>query len=89
MNKAELRDAIQGSLECSGTVAERTLNTVLGAITEGLRKDGTVQIMGFGTFVVRDRKARVGRNPTSGEPIQIPASRTVQFRPGKSLKESV
>ena len=89
MNKAELREAIQKSLECSAANAERAANCVFEAIQEGLQRDGTVQIMGFGTFQVKNRAARTGRNPTTGEPIQIPASRTVSFRPGKALKDSL
>ncbi len=89
MNKAELREAVQKSLDCSGTAAEKAVNTVFEAVQEGLQRDGTVQIMGFGTFLVKDRAARTGRNPTTGEPIQIPASKTVQFRPGKGLKEGL
>ena len=89
MNKAELKDVIQKSLECSAAQAERTINSVFEGIVEGLHKDGTVQVMGFGTFVVKNRSARVGRNPTTGQPIQIPASRTVSFRAGKALKDGL
>jgi len=89
MNKAELRETVQRALDCPATIAERAVGAVLDGIREGLQKDGTVQILGFGTFQVKQRKARVGRNPTTGDPIQIPASMTVQFRAGKGLKESL
>jgi DNA-binding protein HU-beta len=89
MNKAELREAVQKSLECSAAMAERAVNCVFESIQEGLQRDGTVQIMGFGTYAVKSRAARTGRNPTTGAPLQIPASKTVQFRPGKALKESL
>ena len=89
MNKAELRDLVQRALESSGAHAERAVNAVFDGLAEGLVKDGGVQIMGFGTFLVRQRAARTGRNPTTGAPIAIPASKTVQFRPGKALKEQL
>ncbi len=89
MNKAELRGWVQKSLDCSAASAERTLDVVLDGVIEGLRKDGTVQLMGFGSFQVKQRAARTGRNPTTGQPIQIPASKTVLFRAGKGLKETL
>ncbi len=89
MNKAELRESVQKTLECSATAAEKTVNAVFEAVENGLQRDGTVQIMGFGTFQVKERAARKGRNPTTGAPIDIPASKTVQFRPGKALKENL
>ena len=91
MNKAELIDAVQGSLgeECSKAHAERVVNVVLTAVSQGLQKDGIVQLVGFGTFQVKDRKARQGRNPQTNEPMLIPASRSIGFRPGQKLKENV
>ena len=89
MNKAELRESLQKSLDCSAAMAERALNGVLEGVAQGLQADGTVQIVGFGTFQVRERAARTGRNPTTGAPIQIEASRTVNFRPGKALKDGL
>lgn len=89
MNKAELTVEIQKQLgpECSRAHAERALQALLGAIQHGLRQDGEVQIVGFGTFTVRTRKARTGRNPQTSEPIAIQASRSVGFRPSAKLKD--
>jgi DNA-binding protein HU-beta len=89
LNKAELRESVQKSLECPAATAERTVNAVIDAIVDGLQKDGVVQLMGFGTFQVKERAARVGRNPATGAPLEIPASRTVNFRPGRALKDNL
>ncbi len=91
MNKSELVDMVQTELgeECSKAHAERVVNSVLNGIGTGLKSDAMVQLVGFGTFQVKDRKARVGRNPQTNEPIQIPASKSVGFRPGTKLKEGI
>ncbi len=91
MNKAELIDTVQTDLgpECSKAHAERVVNTVLTSIGRGLIDDEIVQLIGFGTFQVRERKARTGRNPQTNEPIEIPASKSVGFRPGAKLKETI
>lgn len=65
------------------------MDTVLAGIQKGLREDQSVTIAGFGTFEVKARKARTGRNPHTGEPIRIEAGRRVGFRMGKALRESV
>jgi DNA-binding protein HU-beta len=75
--------------DCSKTCAERSLNAVLQAIAHGLKTTKSVQIIGFGTFAVSKRAARVGVNPKTKAKIQIPASKTVKFRPGTKLKGSV
>jgi DNA-binding protein HU-beta len=91
MNKQELIDAIlqdkQSGIETKAA-AERALNAVLDGIESGLKKDGNVQLIGFGTFAVKNRAARKGRNPSTGEEIKIKASRTVGFKAGTSLKET-
>lgn len=91
MNKAELIDAVQRELgqDCSKAHAERAVNSVLKSIGSGLERDSNVQLVGFGSFIVRLRKARTGLNPQTKLPIQIPASKTVGFRPGARLKESL
>ena len=91
MNKADLIEAVQAELgtDCSKAHAERAVNSVLSSIGAGLEKDATVQLVGFGSFIVRLRKARTGLNPQTKQPIQIPASKTVGFRPGAKLKESL
>ena len=76
-------------LRTSRLGAARLVDTVMNGILKGLREDRSVTIAGFGTFEVKDRKARVGRNPHTGEPIQIAAGRRVGFRMGKALRESV
>ena len=91
MNKTELVEEVQRQLgaDCSKSHAEKAVNSVLHSIQSGLQKDREVQLVGFGTFAVKDRKARMGRNPQTNEPIQIKASRTVGFRPGTTLKDQI
>ncbi|MHC4512795.1 MAG: HU family DNA-binding protein [Planctomycetota bacterium] len=91
MNKADLIEVVQQQLgeNCSRAHAERCVNCVLEAISQGLSTDQSVQLVGFGTFQVRERKARVGLNPQTREPMQIAASKTVGFRPGNKLKEAI
>lgn len=88
MNKAELVEMIQGEFE-SKAKAERAVNAVVDAIKDGIKKDGKVQLVGFGTFTVKKRKARTGRNPQTGEQIKIKASKTIGFKPGKTLKDTL
>ena len=89
MNKSDLIAQIAGEIHTSKLSANRLLDTVLNKIRDGLREEGTVTITGFGTFEVKERKARVGRNPHTGEPIQIEAGKRVGFRVGKGLKQLV
>ncbi|GIW70720.1 MAG: transcriptional regulator [Planctomycetota bacterium] len=88
MNKAELVGAVQSQFG-SKAEAERAVGAVLEGIKAGLKKDQKVQIVGFGTFEVRKRKGRTGRNPQTGEQIKIKPSKTVGFKPGKALKDSI
>ena len=89
MNKSQLVAHVAEELRTSRLGAARLVDAVLEGIQKGLREERTVTIAGFGTFEVKDRKARTGRNPHTGEPIQIAAGRRVGFRMGKSLRESV
>lgn len=91
MNKAQLVEVIQRELgsEISKAAAERALDAVLASIGKGLRTGDTVQLVGFGTFRVSKRAARMGRNPKTGEQIAIPASKTVRFSAGQGLKHSL
>lgn len=89
MNKSELIDAIASASSLSKADAKRALDATTGAITSELSKGGTVQLTGFGSFLVRSRAARTGRNPKTGEPIDIKASKVPAFKSGKSLKDSV
>lgn len=91
MNKSELIDAIQTALgkEATKRSADEALEAVLSCIAAGVKKDKKVQIVGFGTFEVRERAARQGRNPKTGEGMKIAASKTVGFKPATALKGSV
>lgn len=85
MNKGEIVDAVAGTVE-SKAAAGRAVDAVLGAIVEGLKKGESVTIVGFGTFAVKTRKARMGINPRTGEKIQIAESKSVGFKPSSALK---
>ena len=89
MNKAELIERVAKEMDSTKAECERYLAAYLSNITKGLKKDKTVQLVGFGTFNVKKRKARKGRNPQTKEEIRIPASKTVTFKVGKTLKDSV
>lgn len=91
MNKAELIDSIQSALGKDATkrCAEQALDAVLSSIAAGVKKDKKVQIIGFGTFEVKSRAARTGRNPKTGESMQIAASNSVGFKASAALKASV
>ena len=89
MNKAELVAAIADKAELSKKDAENFLKGFEEAVTEELMKDGKIQLVGFMTLEVAERAAREGRNPSTGETIKIPASKTVKFKVGKALKDAV
>lgn len=91
MNKAQLVESVQKSLggDTSKAAAERAVAAVIDGIEKGLKKDKEVQLIGFGTFKVAKRAARMGINPQSGEKIKIKASKTVKFKVGASLKEKI
>lgn len=89
MNKAELVEAISKITTHTKADTERTLDAFINVVTDSLQNETDVKLVGFGTFGVSDRKARVGRNPQTGEEIQIPARKVPVFRPGKELKLSV
>lgn len=89
MNKADLIDAIAASAELSKADAGRALDATVAAITQALKQGDNVAILGFGSFVVRERAARTGRNPKTKEEIQIPASKNPVFKAGKALKDAV
>lgn len=90
MNKQELIQEVAGELDgITKAGAEKAVNAVLSGLTKGLKKDKAVQLVGFGTFGVRTRKARTGRNPRTGETIKIKASKTVGFKAGKDLKAAI
>lgn len=88
MNKAQLVEAVQGALgtDASKRQAEEAVGAVLDSIVKGVKQDQKVQIIGFGTFEVKKREARMGRNPKTGDPMHIPASKTVGFKASASFK---
>ena len=89
MHKVDLQEKIANEAGISKAAAGRAIDSILGNITKSLKKGESVSLVGFGTFMVANRKATTGRNPRTGETIQIAASKQPKFRPGKSLKESV
>ena len=89
MNKAELIDAIADSADLSKAAASRALDSAIDSITKALKKGDTVTLVGFGTFSVRKRAARAGRNPRTGESIKIKASKVPGFKAGKALKDAI
>ena len=88
MNKSHLISLVADELKTSKLQAALLVETVLSGIRKGLESDQSVTLTGFGTFELKPRKARVGRNPHTGEPIAIAPGRRVGFRVGKALKES-
>jgi len=89
VNKSELIDAIAASADLPKTVAGRALDAVVESITNALKDGDSVALVGFGTFSVKERAARTGRNPQTKEPIQIAAAKVPGFKPGKTLKDAV
>ena len=89
MNKTELIDKIAESSDISKASAARALESMLDAITSALKDADPVVLVGFGTFAVKDRAARTGRNPQTGEAIKIPARKKVGFTVAKSFKQHV
>jgi len=89
MNKKQLVEQVAAEMQTTKAEAEKAVNGVVEALKKGIKKDSIVQLIGFGSFNVKKRKPRKGRNPKTGEPLKIKASKTVVFRPGKSFKESV
>jgi DNA-binding protein HU-beta len=89
MNKGELIDAVAGSAGLSRADATKAVDAVLDSVTSTLAGGGGVSLVGFGTFSVKARAARMGRNPRTGEAIQIKASNVPGFKAGKALKDAV
>ncbi|MGA2506193.1 MAG: HU family DNA-binding protein [Chitinispirillaceae bacterium] len=87
MNKGDLIAAVAKEVGVSKAMAEKAVNAVLGNIKKGVKKG--VNLIGFGSFSVGNRKARMGRNPQTGKAIKIKASKTIRFKAGKALKKSV
>lgn len=89
MNKSELIDKIAVGADISKVAASRALDAMIASITQSLQEGDQITLVGFGTFVVRERAARNGRNPRTGKEIDIPAAKVPGFRPGKKLKDAV
>ena len=89
MNKAELIDAVADSADISKAAAGRAIDGALATITNALKRGDSVTLVGFGTFAVRNRQARTGRNPRTGEEINIRASKVPGFKAGKALKDAI
>ncbi len=89
MNKTDLVARVASKANMTKKDVEKVLNTLFATIEEALRDGSKVQLVGFGTFEVRERQARKGRNPQTGEEIEIPATRIPAFRAGKALKDAI
>ncbi len=89
MTKGDLINSVAKAAKVSKRVAGDAVDTAFGSIAKGIKKDKRLQVPGFGTFTVRSRKARKGRNPQTGAVINIKASRTVGFKPAPSLKKGL
>jgi len=89
VNKSELIDAIAESVDISKAAAGRALDAVISSVTGALKNGEQVVLVGFGTFSVKERAARTGRNPQTGDPIEIAAARIPGFKAGKALKDAV
>jgi len=89
VNKQELIENIAASADITKAAAGRALDSMIDSITDALKKGESVVLVGFGTFTVRNRAARTGRNPQTGQEIQISAARVPAFKAGKALKDSV
>ncbi|MCP3905159.1 MAG: HU family DNA-binding protein [Planctomycetes bacterium] len=86
MNKGQLIEAVATELSTSKAAASRAVEAVVSSITDGIKKDDSVTIVGFGSFAKKQRSARTVRNPATGEPIHIQATTTVGFKPSPALK---
>ena len=89
MTKAELINQVANEAQVKKVDAEKAVNALIRVVSKTLKSDGRLALAGFGTFTVAQRKAREGRNPQTGKPIKIPATKVVKFKPGKQLKDMV
>lgn len=89
MNKSELITEVSEATELSKKDVTKVVDAVFDAISKALQNGDKVQLVGFGNFEVRERSARKGRNPQTGEEIEIPASKVPAFKPGKALKDGI
>ncbi|MFE8065311.1 HU family DNA-binding protein [Priestia megaterium] len=89
MNKTELVDAVATKAELTKQDSKKAIDALFETISNTLAKEEKIQLVGFGTFEIRERAERTGRNPQTGEEMTIPASKAPAFKPGKELKEAV
>jgi len=89
VNKTELIDYVASNADIPKAVAARALESTISAVKATLKKGDSVSLVGFGTFAVGKRAARVGRNPRTGASIKIKAAKVPKFRPGKALKDAI
>ncbi|GHB10385.1 nucleoid-associated protein HU-beta [Salinicola rhizosphaerae] len=89
MNKSELIEAIAASADIPKAAATRALDAMVESVSDSLKKGDSVALVGFGTFSVKERAARTGRNPQTGKPINISAAKVPSFKAGKALKDAV
>ena len=89
MTKSQLIQAITAREKLSAVEVETVVNTILDTISGALASGGRVELRGFGSFGIKDRRARQGRNPKTGEPVQVPEKRAVFFKAGKEMRERV
>jgi DNA-binding protein HU-beta len=89
VNKSELIEAIAASADISKAAATRALDAMVESVTESLKQGESVSLVGFGTFTIKERAARTGRNPQTGQPIEISAAKVPSFKAGKALKDAV
>lgn len=89
MNKTELVDAVATKSELTKQDSKRAVDALIETISNTLAQEEKIQLVGFGTFEIRERAGRTGRNPQTGEQMTIPASKSPAFKPGKELKEAV
>jgi len=89
MNKGQLIEAVATELDTTKASAQRAVDAVMTCITDGIKRDASVTIVGFGSFSKKERAARTVRNPATGEPMEVKASTTVGFKPASALKEEM
>jgi len=89
VNKSELIEAIAASADIPKAAATRALDAMVESVTDSLKKGESVSLVGFGTFAIKERAARTGRNPQTGQPIQISAAKVPSFKAGKALKDAI
>jgi DNA-binding protein HU-beta len=89
VNKSELIEAIAASADIPKAAATRALDAMIESVSDSLKKGDSVALVGFGTFAVKERAARTGRNPQTGKPIDISAAKVPSFKAGKALKDAV